>query len=251
MQVKVATWNISGGVSKEVEGDVYFDQEKSDKIDDKFLNKIIEIINEKKIDIICFQEIITTEIVGCVQKIVKGTNLKFVETFELSECNLVENTDFGIAILSKFPILETDRYWFKNPKLTKTTKTGNIYYLYDKGAMCCRVKVDEEEMNIITNHGFPFRRFNSTPEENKDVYQGFSDFLAKYKNRIATGDFNAENPKELIQELNKMNEVNDCVTTTDGMKFDKIYVEKKYQFRDFEIFEAYSDHFMLSVQIEI
>lgn len=251
MSFKVATWNISGGVSKEVMGDIYFDQAKSKEIDKSFLNKIINIINENNIDIICFQEIITNSELEYIDTIKNNTNLKYSEYYELSECNLVENANCGIAILSKYRILETDKMMFTNPKLAKKTKSGNTYYTYDKGAMNCKIEINGEFVNVITHHGFPFRRFNSTPLENINVYNEFNNFIKKYNNRIVTGDFNNENQDELITELNKLSKINDCVTTVDNMKFDKIYIENKYNANDFKIIHEDSDHYMLLVTINI
>lgn len=250
--IKIATWNISGGVLSDVSENGYFDQEKKKRIDESFLNEIIEIINEEKIDIISFQEIITTEDINYINKIKNNTNLKYSCYFELSECNLVKDTNCGIAILSKYPIIDIKKYKFKNPKLSKITSTGKVYFTYDKGCLLAKLLIDNREVCIITNHGFPFRRFNSTPEENIEVFRQFEEYILKFNNSIVTGDFNAENILELMPKLKITKDiVFDEITTSDGKKFDNIIIDKSIKCINKKIIKSLSDHYLCIAIIEI
>ncbi|HAN09811.1 MAG TPA: hypothetical protein DCP90_04275 [Clostridiales bacterium] len=250
--ITIATWNISGGVSKDVSEENYFDQEKSSEIDESFLKQIIKLINKKYIDIICFQEIITTERINYINKICDNTKLKYKSILELSECNLVQNTDCGIAILSKYPINKDKSIVFTNPKLAKTTSTGATYYTYDKGAIMANISIGDKEINIITNHGFPFRRFNCIPENHLNIYEEFSNFINQYENVIITGDFNAENIKTLMPNITKrVNELFGEITTTDGKRFDNILIDRKFKMINKEIIELLSDHFLCITNINI
>ena len=104
MKLKIACYNISGGFYKDDKGVDFFDKEKSDTIDLKLLNDIVRIINNEDIDIICFQEIITTDRINYINKIMNYTRLKFEDHFELSRCPIINDTRYGLAILSKYPI---------------------------------------------------------------------------------------------------------------------------------------------------
>lgn len=252
MELKIATWNISGGVSKDVSVEEYFDQDKSQEIDKTFLNEIIKIIKEKEIDIISFQEIITTMSIKYIETIAEKTDLKNYRYFELSDCNLVENTKCGIVIMSKYSIIDDSKLLFTNPKLSKTTKTGSTYYTYDKGCLEVSVNVLGKQINVITNHGFPFRRFESDPIKHLNIFKEFSDFILKYNNVIITGDFNAENVIELMPEINnKVSNTFGEVTTIDGKKFDDILLDKKFKIIDKELIHSLSDHFLCIVKIDI
>lgn len=250
--IKIATWNISGGVSKETDENIYFDQEKSSEIDETFLNGISRIINEENIDIICFQEIITTERIHYIDKITENTNLKNSCSFELSDCNLVKDTDAGIAILSKYPINESSSKLFTNPKLSKTTSSGAVYETYDKGCLVASVQIDHKDINIITNHGFPFRRFDSTPEAHMEIFAEFYDIIRDYNDVVVTGDFNAENIMKLLPNADeKLTELFGEITTTDGKKFDGILIDKKFKMIDKKLIKSMSDHFLCIATIEI
>jgi len=250
--LKIATWNISGGVLKETDEDKYFDQEKSSEIDETFLNEISKIINEENLDIICFQEIITTERIHYIDKIAENTQLKNVCFIELSECNLVKDTNAGIAILSRYFINESKSKLFKNPKLSKTTSSGAIYGTYDKGFLVANIQVNDRNINVITNHGFPFRRFDSTPEEHMDIFAEFYDTISGYDDVVVTGDFNAENIMKLLPNADgKLTELFGEITTTDGKKFDDILIDKKFKMIDKKLIQSMSDHFLCIATIKI
>jgi len=252
MKLKIATWNISSGISNDYNDETFFDQGKSSEINETFLNEIIRIVKNEELDIICFQEIITTERINYINKIMKFTNLKYECHFELSECHLVDNTDCGISILSKFPIIEIEKLMFTNPKLSKTTKTGATYYTYDKGCLLAKIMIGDTYVNVITNHGFPFRRFDSKPQEHLNIFNELKQFISRYENVIATGDFNAENVTSFMPDIeHKVKSLFDEVTTTDGKKYDNILIDKKYNMIDKKIIKSMSDHYLCISTIEI
>ena len=65
---KIASLNISGGFYIGSEEKEYLDRESVDAIDNKLLQQIINIINSEELDVICFQEIITTERIKYIQR---------------------------------------------------------------------------------------------------------------------------------------------------------------------------------------
>lgn len=250
-KVKVANFNISGGFYIGNEDTEYLDREKVDNIDNELLNQIIDIINNEKIDIMCFQEIITTKEIKYLDTIFNNTDLKYYDFYELSECNIVKNTNCGIAIFSKYPINCIKKGLFPNPHLSKVTSLGNTYYTYDKGYMLCDIKINDKKISILTHHGFPYRRFNSTPEDNKKVFNYFDEVIEKYNPNIITGDFNAESFMDLMENTSKKYKrtIND-ITTVDGKKFDEILVFKSISVSS-KIIKLLSDHFIIIDEIDI
>lgn len=242
---KIASFNISGGFYIGDEKTEYLDREAVDFVDDKLIKKIIEFINNEDLDVICFQEIITTESVNYIKNIVDKTNLKYYDSYELSECNIVKNTNCGLAILSKYPIRLVKKGFFPNPNLAKTTSLGNTYYTYDKGYMICEVEKEEKKINVLTHHGFPYRRFNSTPEDNKNVFEYFDNIIDEFKPDVITGDFNAENFMALMNKTNnKYIRTINAVTTVDNKMFDDILLFKDIEYKT-KMIKLLSDHFVV------
>ncbi|MBQ3320701.1 endonuclease/exonuclease/phosphatase family protein [Candidatus Saccharibacteria bacterium] len=250
MKLKVASYNISGGFY-ENEKTEYLDKKKSNDIDLRLLNDIIKIVNEEKIDIVCFQEIITTKRINYINRIIEKTDLKYEEHFELSPCDAVEDTECGIAILSKYPIKNSVKKLFTNPMLSKTTSSGNTYYTFDKGLLLSEIDLGDKTISILNHHNFPFRRFNSTPEENKDIFVEFDNEIEKINPDIITGDFNAENFINLMP-YTKENYIKtiDKPTTDDGAKFDDLLIHDDIEYSS-KIIESLSDHFMIIIEINL
>ena len=225
--LKIATFNISGGFYIGDESTEYLDRPPAERFDDKMLNEIIENINNEDLDIICFQEIITTKEVAYIEKIAEKTKLKHFDSFEIHDCNLVKNTRNGIAIMSKYPINKSYKGFFPNPLIQKTTSSGKTYNLFNKGYMISEVNVNEENIFVLNHHGFPFRRFNSCAKNNLEVFNHFNNVINMYEPTIVLGDFNTEDFSELVEEFDKRytKTINE-VTTVDDKKFDNILIPK-------------------------
>lgn len=252
MNLKIATYNISGGFYCGDESQEYLDREAATSVDNKLLDEIIKTINEENIDIICFQEIITTKETKYIETIINKTNLKYHDSYELSPCNLVKDTNCGLAILSKYPITNSIKEVFTNPKLSKTTSSGNTYYTYDKGYLLSTININDENLNLLTHHGFPFRRFNSTLEQNPSVFQEFDNVINSLKPNIVTGDFNSENFMDLMNQTNKnYKRLFNEITTVDDKRFDDILLPKEQEYISKKIIKSLSDHFLLIVEIKI
>ena len=251
VSLKIANYNISGGFYIGNEDTEYLDRKAATGYDNKLLDQIINTIKEENIDVICFQEIITTDKIQYIQNIAKNTCLKYFDMFELSPCNIVKDTNCGLAILSKFPIKNTIKEFFPNPKLSKTTSSGNTYYTFDKGYMYSKILIQNKPISILTHHGFPYRRFNSTPESNVEVFNFFNDKIKDLRPEIITGDFNAENFMNLIKVLpnNYKRTIND-ITTVDGKSFDDILINKNFKYSS-KIIKLLSDHFLIVTSINL
>lgn len=250
--LRVAQFNISGGFYVGDESEEYLEREAATKVDDSLFRETIEIINSEQIDIVCFQEIITNEEVAYIENIMKNTELNYKEIIELSPCNLVKDTDCGLAILSKYPITNMESGLFKNPKLSKTTSSGNTYYTYDKGYLMIEVVVNGEKIKVLTHHGFPFRRFNSTPEANPKVFKEFDSIIKKFEPTVVTGDFNAERFYEMMDYTRENYQKGfDEVTTVDNMKFDNILTLNEKSMINQKTRKTLSDHFMLIADIKL
>ncbi len=248
--MRIGSYNISGGFYNSEDKTDYLDKEAVEAVDNKMLQQIIDTINSEKIDVICFQEIITTEKVQYIQSICNGTELKYFDFYELSECNIVKDTNCGIAVLSRYPLETIKKELFPNPGLTKTTKTGKTYYLFDKGYMVVEIMANNKNNRLLVNHGFPYGTFNSTSEDNPQVFEFFDNAIKELNPDIITGDFNAENFMELMKYTsdNYIRTINDA-TTVEGHKIDDFLVKENTKY-DKKILKLLSDHYMIIIDIE-
>lgn len=248
--MKIATYNISGGFYIGDETTEYLDRAPADKFDNKMLDEIIDVINKKDIDIICFQEIITTKEIRYIETIVEKTKLKNFDFFEIHDCNLVKNTRNGIAILSKYPILKTVKGFFPNPLLSKTTESGNTYQMYNKGYMVSEIDIDGDKIQLFNHHNFPFRRFNSAAHLNQEVFDHFNEIIKTFKPNYVVGDFNTEDYMDLVEELkNNYSKSVKSASTVDGKSFDEILVKNGTKTK-IETIKLLSDHFLEIVSID-
>lgn len=251
MKLRIASYNISGGFYNSEDKTEYLDKERAENVDNKMLEQIIDSIKEEAIDVICFQEIITTERIKYIESICNNTNLKYYEAYELSECNIVKDTNCGIAILSKYPMKLVKKELFPNPRLTKRASSGKTYYLYDKGYMVVKLEINNEEISILTHHGFPYEVFDSTSEQNLNVFKFFDDAIEKYNPDIITGDFNEEDFMALMEKTSKKYiRTIDKVTTLEGKKLDDICIRKDRTYSG-KVLKLMSDHYMIITEVTI
>ena len=251
MKLKIASYNISGGFYNSDENGEYLDKERAENIDNKMLKEIIETINNEDIDVICFQEIITTERIHYIDSICSKTKLKYSESYELSECNTVKNTRYGNAVLSKYPLELIKKELFPNPGLTKKTSSGKIYYLYDQGYMIVNLKAGNKSISILNHHGFPYGTFDSTPEENIQVFDFFDKVIKENSLDVVVGDFNDDNFMNYLKYTkdNYIRTINRA-TTSKGNKLDDILLFKNSSYSS-DVLKLLSDHYLIITNIEI
>ncbi len=130
--MKIGSWNISSGINVNNYKNELFDITPSVSVNDECLTEISELIKQNNIDVIALQEVITTPSFHFLESLSKLSGLKYFCEFENSPGFLIENTCFGVAILSKYPIQNIRNKLFKNPNLKKTTEKGS-YSSHDKG----------------------------------------------------------------------------------------------------------------------
>ncbi len=79
VKLRLASFNISGGFYIGNEDNEYLDRESAGSIDNRLQNQVVDIINSEDIDVICFQEIVTTKDINYLETIANNTNLKYYD----------------------------------------------------------------------------------------------------------------------------------------------------------------------------
>ena len=251
--MKIATWNISAGINTNDYKGEFFDKNKETDIDDRCLNDIAKSIIENDIDVIALQEVVTTKSFKYMEKLSQLTNLKYFDSFENSPCHLIENANFGISILSKYPIKLIKKQFFDNPHLTKQTQKG-LYNTHDKGYLAVTV-MSEQPFNMLCASLLPFHRFDHEILDFKHLFDEFQDFVLE-NNVYALGDFNAIKGKPQLQKVfdrvnKKYNFLFNEFTTIDNKKCDNILLPKSLEVKNKYIVknEDISDHYLCVAEI--
>lgn len=262
--IKIATWNVSEGVSASwnlndgiKEGDNYKET--------GIINQIVKKINLYDLDVVCFQEF-PVEIEG--QELLKefifnNTKLKYCSMHTTSPSFLFKGGKVGVAIFSKYDIFAEEKTYFDNPKLTKTSKNGEIYASFDKGIILAKINFHGELINIITGHAIAFAPFDKKAEDFPQSYKPLSNLILKISNNnealIVCGDFNTEYLFDLIPEIrNIVSDIVDGSTTPSGMegktykngrKLDYILINNKFKKCETSKIENLSDHYLCIASI--
>lgn len=257
--IKVATWNISEGFSS------FWDlndglKEGSNYQETKLIKQIVENINSYDLDVVCFQEF-PVEIDG--QEILKeyifnNTKLKFCTMHPTSTSFLFKGGKVGVAIFSKYNIVEEEKTFFQNPNLTKLSKIGELYKTFDKGIILTKINYQNKYINIVNGHAIAFTRFDKHAEDFPQSYKPLSDLILKISNKdeplIVCGDFNTEFLFDLIPEIRDVViDIVDGTTTPPVMegethkkerKLDYILINNKFKKHKTLKTENLSDHYL-------
>ncbi len=139
--MRIATWNI-GEDERNEDGQVNIESYK----------EIVNQIEKEKIDVICFQEAITSpKEKGIIEYIKNNTKLKHIFKYELSESHINKNCKMGIAICSKYEINDIEKFLFDNPNIVYKPNNTTTYYSHDKGFLLCKIrKVYDNNRTLFT-----------------------------------------------------------------------------------------------------
>lgn len=257
-KLKIATWNISCGIPKEWNISNGVQKEKEYK---KFglLDEIINIINEKDIDIIGIQESVSFKNgeKSFAKIISEKTNLKYYSEFEVSECHLLENANIEEVVLSRFPITKSENVMFENVNLTKTGKDGKTYKLFDYGFIIVNIQISNNNLiNFITGHAPAFHIFDRKAEEYEEVYRKLQEKAELCVNlnekTFIVGDYNTEKLLELLPFIkNNFNNHIDGATYFKGMAIDYILSQKDIKCISNEKVKNQSDHLLCIAEFQL
>ncbi|UOX90008.1 endonuclease/exonuclease/phosphatase family protein [Amycolatopsis sp. FBCC-B4732] len=155
--VKLATWNIGGGVlgpSHQSGGE-------------PSLGYHASILAAHSPDVVCLQEAHDYRGRGESQpdRLARELGYPYVASFPVCESHLDENAALALAILSRFPVLDVVGTKLPNPGLTWTGPDGTPWTLADKGYVTAVVDLGDREIGILNGHCFPLHYFGASPLE--------------------------------------------------------------------------------------
>lgn len=238
--MRLATWNIGSAVRN---------------IEDS-IEQIKESVERNSIDIICFQEAITSGDNGKFLETVKNElGYEYLSYFELSSAHIDETTMMGVAILSRYQIIDYQRILLSNPHL-EIQKGDNIIYSDDKGFLCVEIIYKGKNIRVLTGHMLPFHSFGSDSALHKDVYVEMYSKIKPYCKGIPSiicGDFNSSKLTSIIPDLS-IDFQNTFIKPTryNGNQNDYIFASTDWDVENNHI-EALAtfDHFLCIVEVDL
>jgi len=174
----------------------------------KIMNKFsipdyIKYLAKRKPDILCLAEVLIDDKVGnseFVNLLSKATQLPYFKTQSYEKSWLYIGRYYGIAILSKFPISDYEKFKLPNPKLEVIRPNGDHWTLHDKYAQYAKINLKNYKLNLFNLHYFPFHIFNRSikDKEIEPYRKKLSEYITSkgfQKPTIITGDFNNKGSK--------------------------------------------------------
>ena len=256
--MKIATWNINECVGITCNLD---NQETVNNINIKNIEEIIDKINENGFDLICFQEYPTyiNENLSLTKEIINKTSLKYYAEIDTYDSYLFRGGRVGVAIFSKYKILDTYTTLFTNPHMVKKSSKGDTYYSFDKGIM--KVKINNNNntnYTIITGHAMAFAPFGKTEFDYPESYQPLENLIheSHNDNLIVLGDFNTEHLftiipsiKDLLIDVIKGPTTKDYYEKRGEVHMDYIMINNKIKANNNYKIDNFSDHYIICTEI--
>lgn len=239
--MRLGTWNI-GEDERNKDGHLTLNS----------YQNIKEEILKNGLDIVCFQEAVTSssKLPNLSKYISENTELKYFTFFELSDSHINIGSKMGVAICSKERIEKTEKFLLPNPDLVYKKENGKILVSHDKGFLICVIN----DLTIITGHGLPFHVFKKDVKDYLDIfYQLDNKIINLYHENpriILCGDMNYDDASVLFPKFYKL--ANECVKypTRKDKVLDHILVSKKLKVQSIKIIDQYFDHKLCVVDID-
>ena len=255
--MKIATWNVNEFVGITTNLD---NQETTKTVNKTNIEEMINIINENDFDVICFQEfpVYVDGMEMISEQITRQTHLKYYCAYDTYDSFLFDGGRTGVAIFSKYEILDKELVLFGNPDMTKKSSSGLIYHSVDKGIIKATIIIQDKKYTIINGHAIAFAPYGKTAFDYPESYKPFEEMIydCSDENLIAVGDLNTEKTFDVMPNLRKV--VKDIVngpTTNEtyekrgAIQRDYILINKNVQSISVFKLNNFSDH--LAVYAEI
>lgn len=248
MKITIASWNIGEDETheKNVVGLDSYD----------FIKEMIEKYN---IDIISFQEAITSSenMMPIKEYIEKNTDLKYSSSLETCPSHINIGSMMGVVTCSKFLIDKEKIVMFENPHIEYKKSDTVTWVMHDKGFIISYI--DSLPLVITNGHGMPFFGFKRSALEFLDMFEKAEkellEILTKEDNFIVLGDMNHGSFKEIFPKTYDITNsgINGTTYIHKGVpeQLDYIMTSKKIKINNSKIIDTRFDHKLCIVDIEL
>ena len=239
--MKIATWNIGSALKYDF---------------DESIKYIAENAEKNSVDILCLQEVVTSGSTrNFINELKKELGFNFSSYYELSSAHLEnQNINLGIAILSKYRILNSYNFNITNPQIVYNKK-GREIKSDNKGFLASDIEFNGKTIKVFTGHMLPFHSLGSDSREYQYLYKEMYAKVKSLSNNdfcVLCGDFNSSKLEELIPEItSEMFNVFNSPTRYNGAQNDYIYLSHDLESKYFSVNMNDYDHFLCVCDIEI
>lgn len=257
MNITTVQWNIGGG---KIRTDDSTDPDRVDSYCHDGLDSVINTLRSLKPDVITLQEVHKNDQFSQVAEIAKQLDMQYYTEDYYADSHIEPSQKLGHAIISRFPVTDSQFVFFMNPKFQVTWEDGSIATSHDKGLTSCFVNVNGTKLAVATTHLLPFRRFKiaiDSPEAQavlRDVQQKLDN---GHTPLLLSGDFNINEPSlakrfTLLMENGAQEIVQSEPVTPNGHWFDHIFyrglglVKSQVVSKD-----IHSDHFPIATEFSL
>ena len=238
--MKIATWNI-GEDERNVKGYLTLDS----------YNEIVKQIKINNVDVICFQEAITSSknLPKIKEFILANTNLKYAIEFELSDSHINIGSKMGIVICTRYKISNIEKIMLDNPKLIYKANDEINYYSHDKGFIMC----DINNIKLVTGHCLPFHVFKKSILDYLNIFENIDNklYLEKMESIILCGDMNYDDIEVMFPKFYSKSKATINEATRKEKQLDHILVTKNIKLINSRVIDTYFDHKLCVVDIEL
>jgi len=206
VELVVVSWNVREGLPVEGPDDPEWAR-----------SAIVDTVRAHDVDILALQEVdfAPDGESPTLDRIRRETGLRHVAARPLSPSSYVPGWSAGLAILSRYPIVDSMVGEFLNPNLV----TGTVRS-HDKGFIAATLSGPvSEPLHVVCLHAIPYHLFRRDPAEPafRAVWQDVARAISKFETGplLVCGDFNASD-RDLVlkagQQLTLMQLVRDAQT---------------------------------------
>jgi hypothetical protein len=248
--LKLATWNIGGGVlgqSHQRDGSPALDYYAS-------------ILEKYQPDVVCLQEAhdYQDRHPGQSEYLASCLGYLYVASYPVSKSHLAKDASLALGILSRFPIKNAVYRQFPNPGLTGTGPDEDRWSLHDKGYVTGTVDLGDKVLGLVNGHCFPLRRFGASPaeprfEEMWDMLTGDLLAISAAGPAFAAFDLNYEPIQDVLAKALRpgyyINAFEGTPTTAKGAQQDYILYDGKMRLLATTVAPTSSDHSYCQIDI--
>jgi hypothetical protein len=157
MLLKLATWNIGGGILGESH---QRDQNPS-------LDYYVSVLKEHLPDVVCLQEAhdYHGRREGQAEYLARCVGYPYFASFPTSGSHMAADASLALGILSGFPLENFVYRKFPNPQLEAVGPSGESWRLHDKGYVVGFTDLGDRTLGLINGHCFPLQHFGASPVE--------------------------------------------------------------------------------------
>jgi endonuclease/exonuclease/phosphatase family metal-dependent hydrolase len=247
--LKIATWNIGG--AHIINSADMFDYDKED------LSYFAEILKPLDLDVICLQESHTKDGSIVSKRLAETLGLPFVFDAPRSPSHIDESYQLADAIISRYPIEDTQHIPLPNPAFELYFQDGKKARLFQTYVQVARI----QGITFANTHLQPLHLFGYSWGEGEGQKLAFDTETVFLDNLgtpplIFAGDFNAPELQKdfsrVIQTFQLTPALDEQPTDVKGKKMDYILYSPEFTIRNSEVVKTdKSDHYLGWAEVTI